>query len=47
VQEGDLRILFMPKNVVEADEPTTVEEETPAMDAQAVPVEVEQEAVPA
>lgn len=47
VQEGDLRILFMPKNVVEADEPTTVEEETPSMDTQAVPVEVEQEAVPA
>jgi len=46
-KEGDLRILFMPKNVVEADEPTTVEEETPSMDAQAVPVDVEQEAVPA
>lgn len=47
VQEGDLRVLFMPKNVVDTDEPTKVEDETPAMDGQAVSVEVEQETVPA
>jgi hypothetical protein len=47
VQEGDLRVMFMPKNVVDTDEPTKVEDETPAMDGQAVPVEVEQETVPA
>jgi len=37
----------MPKNVVDTDEPAKVEDETPSMDSQAVPVEVEQEAVPA